>query len=87
MDRIAAIGLVIGCRVAPTEGNSLSDYLCHLRRRNGTETELDIHNREPPRVGTAVEVVIADKEGPARVVCSTRHAAEPIVNVYLDEID
>jgi hypothetical protein len=70
----------------------MSRYLYHLRRRNGrTQTELDIHDGEPPGVGTVVDVVVADESVPARIgyrtLAPTLDGSEPIIHVYVDEID
>ena len=70
----------------------LSRYLCHLRRRNGrTHTELDVHDGEPPGVGTVIDVVVADETVPARIgslrVDPSDADGNPIIHVYMDEID
>jgi hypothetical protein len=70
----------------------MSRYLYHLRRRNGrTQTELDIHDGDPPGVGTVVGVVVADETVPARIgrrtLAPTLDGADPIIHVYVDEID
>jgi hypothetical protein len=67
-------------------------YLYHIRRRDGrTQTELDIHNGEPPGVGTVVDVVVADQTVPARIghraLAPTVDGCEPIIHIYVDEID
>jgi hypothetical protein len=92
MDALAAIGVLTGGVGSRLLKLFLSRYLYHLRRRNGhTQTELDIHDGEPPGLGTVVDVVVADEVVPARVsyrkVEPTKDDAEPIIHVYVDEID
>ena len=70
----------------------MSRYLCHLRRRNGrTHTELDIHDGGPPGVGTVIDVVVADETVPARIgslrVDPSDADGDPIIHVYMDEVD
>jgi hypothetical protein len=70
----------------------MSRYLYHIRRSNGrTQTELDIHDGEPPGVGTVVDVVVADETVPARIgyrtLAPTLDGSDSIVHVYVDEID
>jgi hypothetical protein len=73
----------------------MSRYLCHLRRRNGlTQTELDAHDGEPPRVGTVVNVALlqpgANETVPARIASLSLDPdngdGDPIIHVYMDEI-
>jgi hypothetical protein len=69
----------------------MSRYRCHLRRRNGqTQTELDIHDGEPPRVGTVVNVIVADETVPVRIgslsVDPSEAEDDPIIHVYMDEV-
>jgi len=74
----------------------VSRYRCHLRRRNGpTQTELDIHDGEPPRVGTVVNVAllrpgVAKETVPARIASLSvdpgNADGDPIIHVYMDEI-
>jgi hypothetical protein len=70
----------------------MSRYLYHVRRNNGqTTTELDIHDGDPPGVGTLVKVVVADEAVRARggdhKVGPTMDGTDPILHVYVDEID
>jgi hypothetical protein len=70
----------------------MSRYLYHLRRRNGRmQTELDIHDGDPPNVGTVVDVVVADETIQARIghrtLAATLDGSDPIIHVYVDEID
>jgi hypothetical protein len=70
----------------------VSRYLCHLRRRNGLRrTELDIHDGDPPVVGSVINVVVGDETVPARIgsfgPSPTMDGSDPIIHVYLDEID
>jgi hypothetical protein len=71
----------------------MSRYICHLRRRNGrTQTELDMHEGGPPCVGSMVNVVVADETVPGRIgsfsVDPSKAAdGDPIIHVYVDEID
>jgi len=67
-------------------------YLCHLRRRNRrTLTELDAHDGEPPGVGIVIDVVVADETVPARIdslrIDPSDADGNPIIHVYMDEID
>jgi hypothetical protein len=71
---------------------SMSRYLCHLHRRNGrTQTELDLHDGDPPSVGTVFDVVVADKIVAGRIgsfgVDPNRSGHDPIIHVYMNEID
>ena len=75
----------------------MSRYLCHLRRINGrTQTELEPHDGEPPRVGTVVVVNVAlqpdlpNETLPARIASLSLDPDDadgnPVVHVYMDEI-
>jgi hypothetical protein len=73
-------------------GLLMSRYLYHLRRRNGrTQMELDIHDGEPPGIGTVVNVIVADETVPARIghrtLAPTLDGCAPIFHVYVDEIE
>jgi hypothetical protein len=70
----------------------MSRYRCHVRGRNGpTQTELDIHDGEPPRVGTVINVVVAGKTVPVRIcalsIDPSKVEDDPIIHVYMEEIN
>ena len=72
----------------------MSRYLCHLRRRDGrTQTELNTHDGEPPRVGTLLNVLLQAGDGNETVAVrigslSVEDNADgiAIIHVYMDEI-